>query len=284
MSLPSVVILGASSFIGSCLHVALSQGGVSVLGASRQECDLLDAASTAAYIEGVPSGSHIVFCAVLNRDRCQEPTSFVANVKMVENLIDATRGRAFRSVVYLSAADVYGIVPALPITETTPVEPSGHYARAKLEGERLLQAAFTHCPVAIFRLPGVYGAGDGGRSTLGRFVRMCARGDAVCLTGRGQALRDYVDVRDVVRVVRACLEQPRADVFNVASGRSLPLKEIVERIRSALGSRSVVTLSDEPSGGAANLVFNPAKLQGAFPGPFIRLEDGIEQYCRLSAA
>jgi GDP-4-dehydro-6-deoxy-D-mannose reductase len=57
------------------------------------------------------------------------------------------------------------------------------------------------------------------------------RGEAVLLTGNPDSARDFTDVRDVVRAYVAAAEV-EPGVYNVASGRAVPVRELVELVRA----------------------------------------------------
>jgi len=64
-------------------------------------------------------------------------------------------------VVYISTSGVYGDVRGAWVTEESPVNPTVDRSRRRLDAEQVLQAwaARTGVPVAILRVPGIYGPG-----------------------------------------------------------------------------------------------------------------------------
>jgi nucleoside-diphosphate-sugar epimerase len=281
---PPLVVLGHTSFIGGALHKSIAGEGLSVFGASSKECNLLDKSSIAGFFRRIPQESVVAFCSVINRKRCTAISSLIDNLSMVGNLIDVIAQREIAGLVYLSSVDVYGTSPALPITEQTAVAPRGYYAMAKYCAERLLQEATLKYPFTILRLPGVYGAGDEGHSIVAGFVKKLLNGEPLRLTCQGRTRRDYIDVRDVVRLVRTCAEKPQPGLFNVATGHSLSLKDIAGVLRSQLQSKSEIVLTDEKSEGAGDLEFDVSKLCSTFAGEMISLEDGLAQYCAAASS
>ena len=55
-------------------------------------------------------------------------------------------------------------------------------------------------------------------------------------TGNPDARRDYTDVRDVVRAYRLLAERAEPGIYNVCSGRSTSVRELLELLAAAAGA------------------------------------------------
>lgn len=282
---PPVIILGHTSFIGKRLFEDFREKGIPVLGASSNECNLLNKASVREFFRKAPEGSRLVFCSVINREQCGAIESLHRNIEMAANAADALEEGRVSSVVYLSSTDIYGPAPALPVTEASPADPSGYYALSKYNAERLLIEKCAAIPLSILRLPGIYGIGDNGRSMVGSFLIKLRNGNPVELKRNGTLQRDYVDVRDICRVVETLASAPQNGVFNIATGRSFLMKEIAETAAEALGVKPQIVLKDEDAGGRGDLVFDTARLEESFSFRFVPLDEGIRHYaCAMNGS
>lgn len=262
-----IYILGGSGFIGGALARRLaSRGRPSVVLGSGQ-CDLRDEAQVIARLGDLPNGARVVFCATVNKGVDDSRTGMEANLRMADNVARVLRGCRPGGLVFLSTVDVYGLNPPKPLAEHSPTAPAGYYGISKLASEHLLRrAGGAGCPLAVLRLPGVYGPGDGGRSVVARLARGILRDGRVRLEGGGTVLRDYIHVADLLDLVDRLLLEPRDCTLNVATGASLPIREIVRVLARALGRETACEQAPANPAAAGDLVFDTAALEREFPG------------------
>ncbi len=289
-----VLILGGSGFIGrqlsKRLRVASTADGVTprprVTPLSSSACDLLDLPSARRCLAQSGPQTTLVICAGISRLAGDSWSLFQRNLTMVRNLLESLPADHVRSIVFLSSTDVYGL-PAveLPICESTPVRPTTYYGLSKLACEQLFSIGNqVRCPVACLRLPGIYGPTDGGKSVVGRFCRRLASGHSLELSGEGKVLRDLIHVDDLCALIDALVTSPREITLNVATGRSRPIREIVELVADQLqlsSARRSELIEFKPPNPARDhpLVFETNRLQAAFPEVrFRQIASGIADY------
>ena len=262
----NVVIFGAGGFIGSTLATTLTAQGHEVAALSRKVCDMLDPESVQRALDGVKTPYSVVHTACLSRHEQDDFGALTKNVAMVENFLRAAKPGAVRSVVYLSSTDVYGDAPALPVTEETLVSPAWYYGLSKYNNESLLlRSGQLDCPVTVLRLPGIYGPKDRGRSILGMFARKVLNREPITVYGDGSTQRDFVLVGDLCRIISRFLAGPVTDVFNVATGESLRLLDILHTL-SDLSDRELNLTMAEARARSNDLVFDIARLKAALGG------------------
>ncbi len=263
---PLVVVFGSAGTIGAPLCGYLQRSGLQVMGVSHAQCDLLDPKATRELVQGLPAQATVVFTSVINRWKEDSFAAMTRNLAMVENLAVPARGR-IRAMVYLSSVDVYGRFPRLPLREDSPVLPESYYALAKFAGERLMiRSLQPDCPVAVLRLPGVYGKGPGERSVLGSFLEKVLNRTPITIFGDGSILRDFVFVDDVCEIIRRLVLQPRPGTFNLATGTSLPLREVLATLGRVLEQAPDLRFAPPQGDSAGDLTFDITGLELAFPG------------------
>jgi GDP-4-dehydro-6-deoxy-D-mannose reductase len=144
---------------------------------------------------------------------------------------------------------VYGIVaPAdLPLRESAPLRPVTPYAASKAAAEMAGLQAHLGWGLDVIRARPFTHTGPGQTSQF--FVPNMARqivaardtGDKELKTGNLAVARDILDVRDVVRAYRLLAEHGEAgEVYNVCSGRSVTLEQVLRRLLDGAGSDLVV--------------------------------------------
>jgi UDP-glucose 4-epimerase len=139
-------------------------------------------------------------------------------------------------LVAVSSAAVYGAGHEGLIGEDTalkPYSPYGHHKRM-MEELCLSYAASYGLRVVNARLFSVYGAELKKQLLWDLCTRLAADTRPLVLGGSGNELRDWTDVRDVVRALDLLASQACAEVavFNVGTGTASSVREIATRIAS----------------------------------------------------
>ena len=172
--------------------------------------------------------------------------SLEANVRGTYNLLEACRRntRTLEAIVIASSDKAYGETDVLPYTEAHPLAGRNIYDASKSAAD-LLASAYAHSyglPLGIARCANIYGGGDlnWDRIVPGT-IRSLLRAEAPVIRSDGTLLRDYLHVDDAVGaylVLGAALLEGRehAEAFNFGHGTPVSVLEIVNEIRSAVGS------------------------------------------------
>ena len=232
-------VTGGAGFAGRHLLALL---GPDAVAPPREELDLLDpeavrAALAAAEPELVV---HLAALASVGRSWHDPRAAVTENIEMSLNLLEAVRLEAPAATVVLAGSgEVYGPPERLPLDESAPLRPQSPYAVAKAACELLGgQYADAH-GLRVVRTRAFNHAGPGQTDDylVGTLTRQVAEAEAagadevVLRTGNPDSARDFTDVRDVVRAYVAAAEL-EPGVYNVCSGRSLSVRELVELVRA----------------------------------------------------
>jgi len=272
-----VVILGVSGFLGRAVQAALTQAGVDVIGHSSRTLDLTRPEALSGLDSALTRGTALVLASALTPDRGQSPATFLANTTMATNLAAYLEGRRVGSLVYLGSDAVYGFGDE-PVTEVTPVTPTGYYALGKYAAERVMDCAARalSVPLLVLRVTGVYGPGDPHASYgPNAFARSLARDRSVRIFGAGEEERDHIFVDDVAAVTVGLLGAGAAGVYNVATGQSRSFADVVKTIRD-LVSYDVEVTSVARKGPITHRRFDVTRLGATLPGlGFTPLRDGL---------
>jgi UDP-glucose 4-epimerase len=261
-----VVILGASGFLGRALEIALAREHVEVVGHSSRTLDLTRADAFAVLDPLMTPSTTLVMASALTPDRGQTPGTFLANTAMAANLATYLDGHRPGSIVYVGSDAVYGFGES-PVTEASPVEPTGYYALGKYAAERALDCAAraASAPLLILRVTGVYGPGDPHASYgPNAFVRSLARDRSVRVFGAGEEERDHVFVDDAAAVAVGLIRAGATGVYNVATGQSHSFADVVKTLRDLVPYEVQVT-SAPRKGPITHRRFDVARLTAALP-------------------
>jgi GDP-4-dehydro-6-deoxy-D-mannose reductase len=233
------LVTGGAGFAGRHLLELLPDA----LAPSHRELELLDAGAVRAAVrEAAPAAVfHLAARASVGRSWKSPVETLTENVAMTANLLEAVRletpGAAF---VLVGSGEVYGPPASLPVEEDAPLRPQNPYAVSKAACDLLAGQYADAFGLRVVRMRPFNHAGPGQSDdyVVGTFTRQVAeaeaagRDEAVIRTGNPESARDFTDVRDVVRayVAAASLD---AGAFNVASGRAVTVRDLVELVRAA---------------------------------------------------
>jgi GDP-4-dehydro-6-deoxy-D-mannose reductase len=232
-------VTGGSGFAGRHLLALLPDASAP----RRAELDLLDAEAVRGAVRSAAPATvfHLAALASVGRSWAAPAETLTGNLAMTANLLEAVRLEAPQAaVVLVGSAELYGPPERLPVDETAPLRPQNPYAVSKAACDLLAGQYADAFGMRVVRLRPFNHAGPGQSDeyVLGTLTRQVAEAEVagatevVLRTGNPDSARDFTDVRDVVRayVAAAALD---AGVWNVASGRSVRVSELIELVEAA---------------------------------------------------
>lgn len=255
-----VLITGGGGFIGQHASHWLADRGHPVTVLSRRApsdprlqdriaqgeialrlCELNDPAGLAAALEGLGPHWLLHLASKVEASRRFDGLEqhFAAHLGPIFQLMESLEGRVLGACL-MSSIDAYGVPASLPVTESTPSRPFNLYGTGKLNAERLFQAwaEAADFPLCVLRPSQVYGPGDLHLKAIPVFIERCLRGEPISLQGDGTETRDYVSVRDVCNAIGLAIEGRAQGLFNVSSGRSVNMLQLLELIQALCGKKA----------------------------------------------
>ena len=239
-------VTGASGFVGPWLCRHLEACGDEVLAASH-DLDVTDADGiTEALVASRPDAVyHLAAQSSVGSSWDDVTGTFQVNLFGTLHILDAANVCTPRPrVLLVSSAEVYGEVTAsdLPVSETAPFQPATPYAASKAAAELAGLQAFLGLGLEVVRARPFNHTGPGQGPAFvvpalaGQIVDAALTGATVLQAGNLSARRDFTDVRDVVAAYRLLIERGVAgDVYNVCSGHSVLLLDVVKRLLALSG-------------------------------------------------
>jgi GDP-4-dehydro-6-deoxy-D-mannose reductase len=242
-----VLVTGARGFAGSHLARLCAERGADVVGVGREQVDLLDADATRALVARVAPERVFHLAAEASVARSwQAPAAVVEhNVRSTLNVLEAVRLEARGAAVLVACSgEAYGPPDSLPVDEAHALRPQSPYAASKAMCD-VLAGSYAHAHgLRVVRTRAFNHAGPGQSDTyvVSSFARQIAEaeatrpadGRALIETGNAAVRRDFSDVRDVARAYWLALESCEPGSYNVCSGRSTSVSDIL----SGLAARS----------------------------------------------
>jgi nucleoside-diphosphate-sugar epimerase len=270
-----VLVIGAAGLIGRAVLAEAERASEAHAVVARASAALPD-----AKVLRVSSGTEERLARLLER---LEPDAVVnatgrtsgtatelreANVEPVAALIGAMRMAAPEArLVHLGSAAEYAEVPDRATDEEAPLDASTPYGAAKVAAFRLVSdAASTGLDAVVARVFNPIGAGMPSTSLPGRAARLlrdaAVAGAAQVALGPLDAVRDYVDLRDVATAVHRLASEPHLAhrVVNVGSGRPTVVRDLVRLIADRAGFSGEIGESGNASPRSPDVAYQVADI------------------------
>ena len=241
------LITGLRGFTGYYMARELTAAGYRVFGTVMPgeetgpdifTVDLCDRAAVAEVIEKVQPDvvahlAGIAFVAHINPELI-----YRVNVVGTRNLLEALAGARHQptSVLLASSANIYGNTSVGVIDESVAPAPANDYAVSKLAMEHMARLWMDRLPIIIARPFNYTGVGQAENFLLPKIVSHFRKGARKIELGNLAIARDFSDVRMVAKSYRRLLAMsPAGEAFNVCSGRSHSLANLIEMMTEIAG-------------------------------------------------
>lgn len=236
-----VLVTGSNGMVARATTAYCRAVGDDVVTKSREELDISDLRSVFDVFdrEGIDA---VINCAAftdVDASESDPETCLAANATGPENLAKASR--AFGSkLVTISTDYVFDGCKSAPYVEDDPPNPLGVYGKSKLEGEKLVLAAYPRS--IVVRTGWIYG--PGGRNFLSVLPSLLRDGKKV------KAIRDCFGTptysEDLARRLRELASSPASGIFNVTNeGEGTSYAGFAEKVCDVLGvGRSLLEYAD----------------------------------------
>lgn len=231
----SVLLTGAAGFIGGVTATALEQAGWAVTRGVRSprmlehgscHLDLDKPAALLAMANDVRFDAIVHLGAHIGWSGATEAEMFAPNVLATGCLAFLAR-QWNAQLLFASAAIVSGArTPQIGIG--SPVVPDTAYARSKWLGEQLITASHAHH--CILRIAGVFGSGGPSHLGINRAIDDAMNGMLPTQIGTGDALRNYIYVKDAARAIIYALQNQLEGTHLLAGSEVTPISRMLQEI------------------------------------------------------
>ena len=282
-----ILVTGAAGFIGMHTALRLLERGDEVVGVDNLN-DYYDIRLKHARLERLASHPQFRFCRLSVEDKnavadlfdrekplrvvhlaaqagvrysLQNPHAYIdANVHGFLNVLEGCRRHEVEHLAYASSSSVYGGNTALPFSEHHNIDhPVSLYAATKKANE-LMAHTYSHLfgvPTTGLRFFTVYGPWGRPDMALFLFTRAILEGRPIDVFNKGDMVRDFTYIDDIVEGVVRVLDkpaEPAADfrssipdpatsnapyrVFNIGNSQPTPLMDYIHALESAIGKEA----------------------------------------------
>ena len=320
-----VLITGAAGFIGASLSLRLLERGDRVTGIDNLN-DYYDVSLKEARLARLTPSQQFEFIkadisdqgemqslfsenrfdAVVNlaaqagvRYSIENPAAYIdANLVGFGHILEGCRHSGVGHLVYASSSSVYGSNTKLPFSEKDNVDhPISLYAASKKANE-LMAHAYAHLygmPTTGLRFFTVYGPWGRPDMALFKFTRGILEEEPIPVFNRGEMVRDFTYIDDIVEGVVRVIDQPaeRSDgandpdrsasapwrLYNVGNSHQVPLMDYIQALEKALGKQAKLDLLPMQDGDVPATEADVTALESDFGyRPKVKVEEGIRRF------
>lgn len=287
-----VLVTGAGGYVGRQTLEPLARMGFEVIAVARRpldlpgdwrSADLLRPGDGAALIEAVRP-SHLLHLAwtTAHGKFWADPANALWQAATLDLLgrFAAAGGRRF---VEAGSCAEYDWSGSGPLSETdTPLRPSTPYGRAKAAtfAQAQREAARLGVSFAHGRLFHSYGPFEQRGRLVPSLVLALLEGRPARLASPGH-VRDFLDVRDIGRLLAALLASEVEGAVNVASGEGVALERVAALLLQVIGRGEIVETEAARAGEPGSIVALTRRLVDEVKAaPAISLEKGLADAVR----
>jgi len=301
----NVLVTGGTGLIGSHLVELLIKGGAdirAVVHTRRAPIELRDVdivhgdlTKWASCVEAAKGMDYVFHLAAVvggvGRNVAHPAGMFTPNILMNTQMLEAARLEGVERYLYTSSACVYPGNLDFFAEERgwngPPARSNAAYGWVKRMGELQAQAYFEEygMKIAIVRPTNAYGPRDNFDLETSHVIpalirKAVERHNPFVVWGTGESTRDLIHARDIARGMLLALEKyPVADPVNLATGRSIKIKDLARLILKLSGYENAQVVFDQnrPTGQVERKVsIVKAKEKIGFVAQ-ISLEEGLKE-------
>lgn len=255
----NLFLASASGFIGSYLYSYLiKDSSINLFSCTRSisansspanitGINLNRRDDVARLVESIPPCDVIIYSAAAINYQIDDLNISDSNCAGIQNITYLQKCWSSSLVIYISSIGVIGAPQTLPISEFHPVMPPTSYHASKLFGEHIVRLLSSKETKAVsLRISAPVGAGMPRHRFLPTLVDRALLGMPILLKGSGARIQDYIDIRDIAKLISLLVEKPVSGVFNVASGNAISNRSLAEKVISVLDSSSNIIFNNGP--------------------------------------
>jgi UDP-glucuronate 4-epimerase len=326
----NVLVTGAAGFIGYHVSKRLLDRGDQVIGVDNlndyydptlkearlnmlegregfrfERLDIADGSAVRRLFESERPGRVVNLAAQAGvRYSLVNPQAYIdANIQGFLNILEGSRHTGVEHLVFASSSSVYGANTAQPFSEHHNVDhPVSLYAATKKANELMAHtyASLFKLPVTGLRFFTVYGPWGRPDMALFLFTRGILSGQPIPVFNRGNMIRDFTYIDDIVEGVVRVVDNPAAPdpawsgdhpdparsfapyrLFNIGNNRPVPLLDYIAALETCLGRKARMELLPMQPGDVPSTMADVTELERAVGfRPVTTIEEGIARFVR----
>ena len=291
-----IYVAGHRGLVGSALWRELQRQGFNrLLGKTRRELDLLDAAAVQKFFAAEKPQYVFIAAAKVGGILANhnQPADFLLeNLQIQNNLIENARRSGVAKLLFLGSSCIYPKLAPQPLKEeyllTGPLEPTNQwYALAKIAGLKLCQACRRqHGSDFICAMPtNLYGPNDDydlqTSHVLPALLRKfheakISRASFVTCWGTGAPWREFLHADDLAAALVFLMQNYSDELpINVGFGGDLTIRQLAQLVQRVTGFQGQIVWDTSKPDGTPRKLLDSSRIFALGWKPKIDLETGL---------
>ena len=242
-----ILVTGSSGFVGRHLVEELKRHSVEVVTLTDNNGNKIDVRNWQKIkeIKDIYMVYHLAAITYVPFSFENPKETYGVNVLGTLNILELCRLCDVKRIVFASSY-VYGQPQYLPVDEKHPLQPTNPYARTKVLGENLCKAYYEDYGLkcVVLRPFNIYGKGQSNNFLIPAILEQLLKGKIKLKDPEPK--RDFVYISDVINAyIKAGEFDEDFEIFNIGSGKSYSVKEIVNKIVKLYGKDITVDYTNE---------------------------------------
>jgi len=302
----TIIVTGASGFIGSHLVDRLLLNGHKVIGIDNMRtgkkenlsealkndgfhlltADIRDTNLNSMIGEDIDTIFHLAAISSVTESIENPILVNDVNVNGTVNVLDMARKQNAKRIVFSSSAAVYGDPEEIPVREDAPLTPLSPYAASKIAGEMYIQSFSKSygLDATILRYFNVYGprqAYSEYTGVISIFVNQALVGNSIKIEGDGKQTRSFIHVADVSRATQLAgeLKSGIGATINISGPSLISILQLAQILKENVdGCQSEIIHVEPRIGDVKDSIGNSERAQKLLGfSPEIPLERGLKE-------
>lgn len=208
------------------------------------------------------------------------------NIKGILNLLDFTRERDIKKILFTSSSEIYGFPKIFPTPESEdmiipdPYNPRFSYSSSKIIGELLCinyskKYGFDH---TIVRYHNIYGPNMGHEHVIPEFIRKLIKNEEFLVEGDGTESRSFCYIDDAVNgTIQVNNDKKLSNrIFNIGNPEETTIQELIQKLSKVSGKEIKPIFKTKTQAGTKRRQPDITKANSVGYCPKISLIDGLK--------
>jgi len=291
----SILITGATGFIGKHLFLQLNELGYNVTGLSLRggiinnekifSVDLKNRQEVNTFFQDHAFDIIIHMAAHIpnSTNNSTDKNYLIHNLLSTYNLLNEFGQSNTQKFIFSSSISVFGTYNIGYVDEKTEINAETFYSAGKYCEEVIINQYGLHTKkvTTILRIPSPYGPGLNTQAVIPTFIKLALNSKDISIYGSGERSQNFIYITDVVNAFLAAVQKNCPGSFNIGSAQSTSTKNLAEIILSSIpntNSKIIFTGNPDPHE-YYRLKINIEKAKRELPFfPQVSIKEGIKRY------